>query len=363
MSEREIVRLNIDKDFESFKEISVHAFGPGTNLSKEMHRWLLDENPYNKDGNMMYVLKEGNKIIGADGLFPVELYVGGKVILAAHSIKSMTHPEYQRQGIFRKMTENSLQKAKEFGVDLVFGLANDQSYRAYQNFGWPTVFEKEVYVKPIRVTKMLHRRLKVMALAKLLNSGYQLYSGIKNKLYKNYIDKDIKIQQLEQVPASVQQCWDKYKEKFYALTVRDYKYLDYRYNKRPDVKYKTILATKGEEVVGFVIIRSSVARNTNVASIVEMFTDPDNEKFIGTLAMAAVNYSKNTGIDYMVIGTGLWGRYRDVLYGLGFTNTKKKPKNNMMIAKTLSDKITIEEIDGHEKWHITQGDGETELDL
>jgi hypothetical protein len=43
--------------------------------------------------------------------------------------------------------------------------------------------------------------------------------------------------------------------------------------------------------------------------------------------------------------------------------TRKPPKNNMMIANILSDKLSMYEIDGHEKWHITQGDGETELDL
>ncbi len=35
----------------------------------------------------------------------------------------------------------------------------------------------------------------------------------------------------------------------------------------------------------------------------------------------------------------------------------------MMIANVLSDRVTLEELMGHEKWHITQGDGETELDL
>jgi hypothetical protein len=43
--------------------------------------------------------------------------------------------------------------------------------------------------------------------------------------------------------------------------------------------------------------------------------------------------------------------------------TRKPPKNNMMIAHVLSDKVTLEELTDHEKWHITQGDGETELDL
>jgi len=46
-----------------------------------------------------------------------------------------------------------------------------------------------------------------------------------------------------------------------------------------------------------------------------------------------------------------------------FYDYKKTSKNNMMIANILTDKLTLDEITGHDKWHITQGDGETELDL
>ncbi len=68
--EREIVRLDIDRDFEAFEELSVISFGENTNSKKEMYRWLFDKNPYNKTGNMMYLLKEGDKVIGCDGLLP-----------------------------------------------------------------------------------------------------------------------------------------------------------------------------------------------------------------------------------------------------------------------------------------------------
>ena len=358
--EREIVRLDMDRDFASFEELSIISFGEATNSKKEMYEWLFDKNPYNKSGNMMYLLKEGDKVIGCDGLLPNELYVNGKTLLAAHSVKSMTHPDYKRQGIFRKMTENSCERGKQDGVDVVIGLANDQSYVAYQRFGWPTLFEKEVYVRPILINNILKRRIKISFLAEAVNFIYAAF--MKNKL-KRQMDKEIEFEILNRVPEKIQKCWDKYKSKYNVLLVRDYKYLNYRYNERPDINYVTVLAKLNEEIIGFAILHNAVANGSKMTSAVEFFTDPANERYIKTLANGISKYCYDNGLEYAVLGTGLFGEYRNVLLKNGFMITRKPPKNNMMIAHILSDKVTLDEITGHEKWHITQGDGETELDL
>lgn len=358
--DREIVRLDMDRDFEAFEELSVISFGENTNSKKEMYEWLFEKNPYNKSGNMMYLLKEGDKVIGCDGLLPNELYVNGKVLLTAHSVKSMTHPGYKKQGIFKKMTENSCERGKQDGVDVIIGLANDQSYPAYKRFGWPTLFEKEVYVKPIFINNILKRRIKIGFLAELGNSIYAAF--MKGKL-KGSMDREIKFEILNKVPKEIQKCWDKYKSKYNVLLVRDYKYLNYRYNERPDVNYVTVLAKLNKEIIGFAILHNSVANGSKMTSAVEFFTDPTNERYIKALANGIAWYCYENNLEYAVVGTGLYGEYRNVLLKNGFMVTRKPPKNNMMIAHILSDKVSLEELTGHEKWHITQGDGETELDL
>lgn len=358
--EREIVRFDINRDFEAFEELSVISFGEGTNCKKEMYRWLFDMNPYNKTGNMMYLLKEGDKVIGCDGLIPNELLVNGKTLLTAHSVKSMTHPDYKKQGIFRMMTENSCNRGKQDGVDVVIGLANDQSYPAYQRFGWPTLFEKEVYVKPIHITNILKRRIKSGLLSSAANSIYS--SFMRNRLMHK-MDKEISFDVLNNVPENIQSCWDKYKDRYKVLLVRDYKYLNYRYNQRPDVDYVTIVARHNNEIIGFAILHNAKANGSRMTSSVEFFTDPTNERYIKALANGISQYCYDKGLEYAVIGTGLYGSYKKVLLENGFMITRKPPKNNMMIANVLSDNLVMDEINGHEKWHITQGDGETELDL
>jgi len=71
---------------------------------------------------------------------------------------------------------------------------------------------------------------------------------MKNRL-NGEMDKEIKFEILDKVPEEVQDCWDKYKSKYKVLLVRDYKYLNYRYNERPDVDYATLLARLKGEII------------------------------------------------------------------------------------------------------------------
>ncbi|QSX05408.1 GNAT family N-acetyltransferase [Sedimentibacter sp. zth1] len=364
MSERKIVNLNLEKDFDSFDELCILSFGERTNQDLRMHKWMFDENPYNPNGhNLMYVLKDGDKIIGADGLIPFKLYVDGKTVVGAHSVKSMTHPDFKRQGIFRMMTENSVNSGRENGVDVIIGLANKNSYPAYERFGWPTLFEKDVFVRPINIKHKLKNKVKADFIASFGNATYKLLDKMR-LAPKNALKKlNAHVSEYDKVPKFISEYFEKYKDKYGVLIVRDYKYLNYRYNKRPDVTYKTLIIESNDEKIGFVILRETSANGSKMVSVAENFTDPTNELFIGAIAQAIIEYCYKIDAEYVVVGTGLYGKFKDVLPKYGFNKNKKRLINNMMIANALTDKITIDELMGHERWHITQGDGETELDL
>lgn len=357
--EREIVNIDLERDFDTFKDLTIACFGKGSNLDKGMHQWLIDDNPYNPEGNLLFLLKEGDKAIGCDGLIPNELYIKGKTYLTAHSVKSMTHPDFQRQGIFRKMTENSVDQGRKAGVDVILGLANAASYPAYQKFGWETLFEKEVLVKPIHIKKLLKRKFKFGPLAAL---GDMVFVTL-NKLKIGPVPSDLSFEWLDKIPEATQSCWDQNKDKHDVLLVRDYKYLNYRYNERPDVQYKTMLARQNGEPVGFAVLRVSKTANSVFASIAEFFTDPSNDHFIEEMARELTRFAYKCNLDYLVLSCGEFGNYDRVLKANGYRPTPKPPSNNMMIACILNDEIKADDLKNAANWHVTQGEGDVELDL
>lgn len=362
---RTIRNLNLEKDFAKFEELSVISFGEGSNPHQEMYQWLFDNNPYNPHGeNLMFAMwdKDRDRMIATDGLVPMELNRRGETFFTAHSVKSMTHPDYKRQGIFRTMTENSLQQGEKQGMDLVIGLANSNSYPAYQKFGWTTLFEREVYILPVNITNKLKGMVKIAPLAKAGNALYQIAAKVKRG--NQHALRDIPqctVEEYDEVPRDAAVCWEKYKEKFEYCIVRDFKYLDFRYNKRPDVRYKTLLIRSGGEPIGYAVLHQSKANGKQMICVAENFTDPENELYIGALAEAISAYCFRRGVDYAVVCSGGFGKFKEVFLRHGFVWQKRR--NTIMVAKTFNEKLRVEDLVGAEHWHLSQGDGESELDL
>lgn len=427
--QREITPIDKEKDFDSFIELCRLSFGEGVTVDKKMYDWYFNQNPYNPPGtNMMYVLKEyspqfpssdlssndslsanppsvglssdaaaqsvsdlndissSGKIIAADGLFPFELCVNGVTYKAAHSVESMTHPDYKRQGIFRTMTEHSLAKAKEHGLDVVLGLANSNSYGAYEKFGWKTLFEKRIHIRPIHIYTRLRRNLHITLLSGLIAAGYQVYDGVR-RIFLARNARGYVAETLGSVPEGAAECFARYKDRYGALIVRDAKYLNYRYDQRPDKKYKTIVIRKKQQarekedgahrhvpkeenlraqatqIEGFAVVRVCDLVKNKMLTVAEFFCNPDDEQAIHALVKAVVDYGYANGVEYLVLSIGGDRKIKDVLARTGFKLNPKPLLNNMMIAQNVSGRLELDALADEAFWMITQGDGEAELHI
>jgi len=177
----QISQLDFDTDFASFIELSHSIYGIKAVTDEAMYRWLFEQNIYNPNGvHLFHVAKDGDKVVASDCLMPVPLIIKGQKFLAAWSIKTMTHPDYQRQGIFRAMTEHNISRAKELGIDLILGFANANSFPGYTKFGWDVLVERRAVVRPLDIKYTLAKR-----------KVFKPFAEIGNKLYKSYDSRRI----------------------------------------------------------------------------------------------------------------------------------------------------------------------------
>ena len=359
---RTIHAIDLTTEFDEFEELSVLSFGEGANPNLSMYRWLFDEDPYDPPcGNLMFVMRDrdaGGKMIASDGLIPFDLQLGGRTVKAAHSVKSMTHPDYKRQGIFRTMTDNSLAQGKANGIQVVLGFANTNSYPAYQKFGWTTLFDREVYVFPADITNKAAGKLKSRALAKIANGVFQGISSLKRPHQNNAA---LTVRKYDRIPDEAGAVWEKFRGQYENCIVRDLTYLKWRYDGRPDAKYGTLMLYDGAEPVGFLVLRKSVANRKPMICVAENFTDPQNEAYISTLAEAIIACCFEYKADYAVACSALYGKYDEVFRRYGFV--PGKGQGNIVIVRSLDETISEKELAGAQHWHMSQGDGESELDL
>jgi hypothetical protein len=64
------------------------------------------------------------------------------------AVDTATHPDFQRLGIFSKLTVGAVDEMRDEGVDIVFNTPNDQSRPGYLKMGWIDVGRLPVAFRP-----------------------------------------------------------------------------------------------------------------------------------------------------------------------------------------------------------------------
>src|ERR1700744_3835126 len=67
------------------------------------------------------------------GVIPCFIQEGDKIILAAQSADTMTHPDYRNKGLFVELALNTFQLCKESDIQLLFGFPNQNSLPGFVN--------------------------------------------------------------------------------------------------------------------------------------------------------------------------------------------------------------------------------------
>jgi predicted N-acetyltransferase YhbS len=98
-----------------------------------------------------WVAVDGERIVGLRILMRWEFEQRGDVVRAVRAVDTATHPDYQGQGIFSRLTRAALEDLGREGVAFVFNTPNDKSRPGYLKMGWREVGRLPVQVRPLSI--------------------------------------------------------------------------------------------------------------------------------------------------------------------------------------------------------------------
>jgi hypothetical protein len=78
----------------------------------------------------------------------------GKVIPAAQSADTMTHPNYRSKGLFGQLSKLTFELCRELGIRLIFGFPNQNFYKAAVNTGWKEIGALDCFVIPLKTVAL-----------------------------------------------------------------------------------------------------------------------------------------------------------------------------------------------------------------
>ncbi len=149
MSDSDLILRRADEaDLDAIVELASLSLGwaPGEPHA-ELFRWKHMDNPFGP--SPMWVAESGGRLAGFRALMRWELLdESGRTWRAVRAVDTATHPDFQRRGIFSKLTLGAVREMADEGVDIVFNTPNAQSRPGYLKMGWIDVGRLPVTFRP-----------------------------------------------------------------------------------------------------------------------------------------------------------------------------------------------------------------------
>lgn len=141
------VREANTEDLDGLRDLYLKVWG--YNRPKSYDHWRYFTPPAGI--SPMALAVDGERIVGAYTLWPVNINIGNDIVLGGQSMDTMTDPDYGRQGIFSTLAEMCYEIAGARGFRVLYGFPNPHSYPGFtRKLGWTHTGNMTHWMRPIR---------------------------------------------------------------------------------------------------------------------------------------------------------------------------------------------------------------------
>jgi hypothetical protein len=263
----------------------------------------------------------------------------------------MVHPDYRRQGIFKTLGMKMLASPKASGRSLSFGTPGKQSHQGFVK--WLSALdmcELPLLVKVVDWGTVLKKHYKIPAFAgKLLGYAFERITSQSPSPQ----DAEIEIEEITSFDERINKFWEKASKLKEIMVVKDMKYLNWRYIDKPGNKYKIFLAKKGEEIIGFIVLKLEKGALPQ-GYIFDLLTLPSEATVAEILISKAVKYFKEEGAAIISCLMLQQTPYYRILRKLGFI---RRP-GPCLCVRIYDRSIPKEFATNPANWYYARGDAD-----
>lgn len=157
-----IRRARVD-DVDAIVALMRAGLGEGTLArTPAVWRWKHEQNPFGPSAVLVAV--DDGALIGLRAFMRWRFVDGGGgVVVGVRAVDTVTHPDHQGKGLFKKLTLQLCDEVAAEGVDVVFNTPNDKSGPGYLKMGWQDLGKIDLWARPAFLTLPRRRRRLVPA--------------------------------------------------------------------------------------------------------------------------------------------------------------------------------------------------------
>jgi GNAT superfamily N-acetyltransferase len=339
------------EDREALEHMYREVFGAeALERSRERWKWQYEKNPHcPPEGPEIWVAKEHGQILGQYASMPVRLKVGDRMVRASWGMDVMVKPNLQGKGVGSKLFQYWDEQV-EASLGLGLSLA---SYRLFQKLKWKDVGPVPCYTRPLDPYSLLARRLGPVLgrmVAPLAGAAHWVvYPGQR----ASRVGVRVSLLETPFGPA-FDRLWEKASTGYDFVAERKSRYLEWKYREIPYVTYEIYQAHRGDELVGYVVLRSAEKNKIKLGLVVDLFAHPEDEEAVDALVDLAARWGRDNRVARLQTFTfdrRLAKRYRRK----GFMSLKSPMQFCLQIH---SDHIDESFFRDTSRWHVTFGDSD-----
>jgi hypothetical protein len=266
-------------------------------------RWQFEEN----DGGVLHVTVAEHKhgeIIGHFGGVVTRFLCQGNVVRVSQGVDVVTHPEHRSLALYCAMTRGHFREAEKKGVGFVYGFPSlDHLKIARRQFGARTLGSVSEWSCKLNWLAQLGRNLN------------------RNR------EEPREVSIVSRFGVETDTLWNELKNHFPCSTVRDSRYLNWRYADQPDHQYVFLRATDPDtrRVVGLAVIGIDRARpDKNRGLIFELLAAPTDKTTILRLLEFSVAHLAKSGQKRAVVWLPATADWAECARALGFRCTVRR---------------------------------------
>jgi hypothetical protein len=329
------------------------------NRSIEEWFWKFRKNPLH-DIDLTVIAEYRGEIVGQYPLLPLLFKYNNTILKCATAVDNFVHPSFRGgiRGVQSKMYDYHKEICRKEGMSFAFGFPNREHY----------IFGKRILkYGDLGQIRVLFRRLNwnlaikerfpwipdslLKIVQSISSTGFKLLiqSGYHNDL------KGMRVFEVDSFDERFDAFWDRVKEKYNIMGVRNEKYLNWRY-KKPGADYKVIVAENGEELNGYVVIELRREAEEVKGHIVDLLAvDGADSILIKEALLRFISKKVDFILCWMLPHTAAYAS----LLEFGFIEKSDFPPLN--VVYTIYDNEIIDDafLKDQKNWYLTMADSDT----
>jgi GNAT superfamily N-acetyltransferase len=276
---------------------------------KGEHRWQWQfaENPFGPEAPEhipVWVAVDDGKVVGQIAVQATQVMIEGAICSAGWIVDVMILPAYRGRGLGNQLYDAV---ARDVPILLMVTMAPATRRMAERDgaieLGDAWQFSRWVRLRPDDVLRYLLQRLenrsRLLAVARIGCDVFQfhrMFAPLANAALavRNVARRQprigLEIAEVERFGPEIDALWQSVAHHYAALSVRDSRYLNWRFVDCPDLSYRRFVARKGDLVVGYSVLRRTEPVELRLGVIVELFAAPDDTATLGSLLDHAMHH-------------------------------------------------------------------------